>query len=96
MSEPALAPRNAFHGVVAVWIVSFVTAILLGFLVPEAERVRWVLIAFGAIILLSFAVQLAYGRVQGFIVRTAGSVMGALALMGIVSIGFALAALGGA
>lgn len=96
MSEPALAPRNAFHGVVAVWIASLVVAVTLGIVLPEDARVGWLLIAFGGIILVSFAVQLAYGRAQGFIVRMAGSVVGALVIMGIVSAGFGLAALASA
>lgn len=95
MSEPALAPRNAFHGVIAVWIASLVTAVLLAVLLPEEIRVGWLLIAFGAIVLLSFAVQLAYGRASGFIVRVAASVMGSLVLMGLVSIALGLAALAG-
>lgn len=93
MSEPALAPRNAFHGVVAVWIVSLVTAIVLGFVLPEEARVGWLLIAFGGIVLLSFAVQLAYALTQGFIIRVATSIIGALVLMGLVSAAFGLAAL---
>lgn len=96
MSEPALAPRNAFHGVVAVWIVSLVVAVTLGIVLPEDARVGWLLIAFGAIVLVSFAVQLTYGRAQGFIVRTAGSVIGALMLMGLVSAVFGIAALAAA
>ncbi len=96
MSEPALAPRNAFHGVVAVWIVSVVAAVTLGFVVPEDTRVAWLLIAFGGIVLLTFAVQLWYARPQGFIVRIAGSVLGALVLMGLISMVFGLAALAAA
>ncbi|SJN15402.1 hypothetical protein FM104_00240 [Microbacterium esteraromaticum] len=93
MSEPALAPRNAFHGVIAVWAVSLVAAIVLGILLPEEVRVQWLLLAFGGALLLSFAVQLAYGRAQGFIVRVAASVIGALVLMGLVSAVFGLSAL---
>lgn len=96
MSEPALAPRNAFHGVVAVWIASLVVAVTLGIVLPEESRVGWLLIAFGGIVLTSFAVQLAYGRAQGFIVRMASSVVGALLIMGLVSAAFGLAALASA
>lgn len=96
MSEPALAPRNAFHGVIAVWIASLAVAVTLGIVLPEEIRVGWLLIAFGGIVLLSFAVQLAYGRAQGFIVRMAGSVVGALVAMGLVSAVFGVAALASA
>ena len=46
--------------------------------------------------LVSFGVQLAYGRAQGFIVRMAGSVVGALMIMGLVSAAFGIAALASA
>lgn len=93
MSEAALAPRNAFHGVIAVWVVSLVGAIVLGIALPEQDRVTWLAIAFGAVILLSFAVQLGYGRAHGFIVRVAASCVGALIVMGLVSAAFGLSAL---
>lgn len=96
MAEPALAPRNAFHGVIAVWAVSFAAALLLGILLDDTVRTGWILIAFGGIILLSFAVQLWYGHAQGFIVRVAASALGALILMGIVSVVFGLVALSAA
>lgn len=93
MSDPALAPRNAVGGVVVVWATAFVATIAVGILVPEEWRIPWLLVAFGGVVLLSFAVQLWYGRTQGFIFRVAGSVTGALLLMGIISVGFGLAAL---
>lgn len=93
MSEPALAPRNASIGVLVVWAAAFVASVAVGVFVPEEWRVSWLLVAFGGVVLLSFAVQLWYGRTQGFIFRVAGSVTGALLLMAIISVGFGLAAL---
>ncbi|MFY9712335.1 MAG: hypothetical protein WAK00_02575 [Microbacterium sp.] len=93
MSEPALAPRNAFIGVIGVWAASFIATVAVGIFVPEEWRVPWMLVAFGGVVLLSFAVQLWYGRTQGFIFRVAGGVTGALLLMGLISVGFGLAAL---
>jgi hypothetical protein len=93
MTDPALAPRNAFVGVAGVWGAAFVATVAIGIFVPEEWRVPWLLVGFGGAVLLSFAVQLRYGRTQGFIFRVAGSVIGALLLMGLVSIGFGLAAL---
>lgn len=96
MSDAVLAPRNAFHGVIAVWAVSLIGAIALGIALPEQDRVSWLVIAFGGVILLSFAVQLGYGRAQGFIVRVAASCIGSLVVMGLVSAAFGLAALAAA
>lgn len=93
MTEPALAPRNAFVGVVVVWAVAFLTPVAVGIFVPEEWRVPWLPVAFGGMVLLSFAVQLWYGLTDGFIFRVAASVTGALLLMGIISVGFGLAAL---
>jgi len=93
MSEPALAPRNPFGGVVFVWAASFIAAVVIGIFVAEELRVQWLLIGFGGAVLLSFALQLWYGQTSGFIFRTAASVLGALLLLGVVSAGFALAAL---
>ncbi|CAH0192864.1 MULTISPECIES: hypothetical protein [unclassified Microbacterium] len=93
MSEPALAPRNALGGVMIVWAVALVAAVVIGLAVPEEWRVTWLLIGFGGSILLSFAMQLWYGQTTGFIFRVAASTIGALVLLGVVSAGFGLAAL---
>ncbi|WP_300267256.1 hypothetical protein [Microbacterium sp.] len=93
MSEPALAPRNPFGGVVIVWAAAFIAAVAIGIFVTEELRVQWLLVGFGGAVLLSFAVQLWYGQTTGFIMRIAASVLGALLLLGMVSAGFALAAL---
>ena len=93
MTDPALAPRNAFVGVLIVWAVALVAAVGVGIFVAEEWRVPWLLVVFGAIVLLSFAVQLQYGRTQGFIFRVGASTIGALLLMGVISVGFGLAAL---
>ena len=93
MTQPALAPRNAFTGIVVVWAVALLGAVAIGIFVGEDWRMPWMLVGFGGAVLLSFAVQLGYGRTDGFILRVAGSVIGALLLMGVISVGFGLAAL---
>ncbi|WP_217181983.1 hypothetical protein [Streptomyces sp. AC495_CC817] len=93
MSQPALAPRNAFTGVFVVWGVAFLASVAVGIFVSDEWRVSWLLVVFGALVLLSFAVQLWYGSTQGFIFRVACSVTGALLLTGLISVGFGLAAL---
>jgi len=93
MSEPALAPRNALGGVVAVWVVALAAAVAIGIFVPQEWRVQWLLVGFGGAVLLSFAIQLWYGQVKGFIFRVAVSALGALVLLGVVSAAFGLVAL---
>lgn len=93
MSEPALAPRNALGGVIIVWAAALVAALAIGIFVPEEWRVQWLLVGFGAAVLLSFAMQLGYGQTKGFTFRVAASAIGALLLLGVVSAAFGLAAL---
>lgn len=93
MSEPALAPRNAFLGVAVVWAVALAAAVAVGIFATEDWRMPWLVVSFGVIVLLSFAVQLAYGQAQGFLMRVASTALGALLLMGVISVGFGLTAL---
>jgi CDP-diglyceride synthetase len=93
MSVPELAPRRTVWGVVAVWIAAAVAGVAIGVFVPETWRAPWLTVALGASLVLSFAVQLWYGRSQEFILRVAASVLGALLVMAVISAGFGLAAL---
>lgn len=92
MTVPELAPRRTVWGVLAVWIVAALTGIAIGIFVPEEWRAAWLTVALGACLVLSFAIQLAYGRSQEFLVRVAGSVLGAMLVMAVISAGFGLAA----
>ena len=96
MSEPALAPRNAFTGMIIVWSFALLASVAIGIFVAEPWRMPALLVAFGAVVLLAFAVQLGYGRTHGFIVRVSASIMGALLLMGVISVGLGLAAIAAA
>jgi hypothetical protein len=93
MSEPALAPRNAFTGMIVVWAVALLAAVAIGIFVVEPWRMPSLLVAFGGVVLLAFATRLGYGLTHGFIVRVSASIMGALLLMGVISVGFGLAAI---
>lgn len=93
MAAPDLAPPRTFGGIVAVWIVAGVAAIAIGLFVPLGLRSTWLVVAMGGCLILAFAVQLAYGRSQGFIQRIAASVLGALLVMGLLSLGFGLASI---
>jgi len=91
MSTPPLAPRSSLWSIIAVWVVSAVAGIVIGFVVPPGHRAEWLTIALGGAIIVSFAVQLAPGRPEGFIRRVALSVVGALFVLGIIGIVFGLA-----
>lgn len=92
MTVPELAPRRTVWGVLAVWLVAALAGIGIGIFVPEGWRAAWLTVSLGACIVLSFAVQLAYGRSQEFVVRVAASALGALLVLAVISAGFGLAA----
>lgn len=93
MSTPDLAPRRTFGGVVAVWVLAAVAGVLIGLFAPAGWRAQWVSVALGGCVIISFAVQLWYGRSQAFIQRMALSTLGALVVLGVITMGFGLAAL---
>jgi CDP-diglyceride synthetase len=93
MPAPELAPRRTIGGVIAVWVVAAVVGVAIGVFVPEEWRAAWLTVGLGGCVVLSFAVQLWYGRSQQFIERIAASALGAMLVMGVVSAGFGLAAI---
>lgn len=93
MTAPEILPRRRIAGVIAVWVVAALVALAVGVFVEPDWRGAWLLVGFGLCFFVAFAVQLSSGRSQGFIVRIAASVLGALAVMGLLGAGFALAEL---
>ena len=80
-------------GIVAVWVVAAVIGVAIGVLVGDAERAAWLGVGLGGCLVLAFAIQLWSGRSQGFTQRVAASILGAMLVMGILSLGFGLAAI---
>ncbi len=74
------------------WIAAGLAALAIGAFVPVEWRGAWLTVGLGGAVLLSFAIQLAHGRSQGFTQRVAAGVLGALLVMGVISLGFGLAA----
>lgn len=93
MSAPQLVPRSPRGGVIAVWALGAVLSIAIGIVAPVGARAVWLAVGLGACLVVAFGIQIAYARAQGFLVRVAASVLGALVVMGLVSAGFGLAAL---
>lgn len=93
MATPELAPRRTFGGVVAVWVIAALIGVSIGVLAPEEWRAAWLTVGLGGCLVLAFAIQLWFGRSQGFTERVAASVLGALLVMGVISLGFGLAAI---
>ena len=77
----------------AVWVAAALMGIAIGLFAPADVRAAWLVLGLGAALALAFAVQLAYGRSQGYIQRVAVSILGALLVMGVISLGFGLASI---
>lgn len=91
MSAPELAPRSSVTGIAAVWVAALLGGIAIAIFVPTEHQAQWFVLALAVSLLVSFGVQLAYGRSVGFIRRVAASVLGALLGLGIVSVAVGLA-----
>lgn len=91
VSTPELAPRSPFPGIVAVWVAGLLAASAIGLFVGVEARPQWLCVALGGCLILTFGIQVAYGRPNGFIRRVGLSLLGALMVMGVVSVGFGLA-----
>ncbi|MGN8026518.1 hypothetical protein [Microbacterium sp. 22242] len=92
-ADPALAPRSPLVGLVVTWSVAAVGAILIGILAPSRAMMTWYVVGFGVCVLLSFGVQLIRAETRGFILRVAAGCLGALLVMGVISVGFGVASL---
>lgn len=93
MSSPELVPGGSPIGVVSTWAFGALAAIAIGVFVAVDQRFAWLAVALGGSLLVSFIAQLWSGRAHGFVLRVAAGVLGAMAAMGIISLGFVLASL---
>jgi len=93
VTAPELAPRRTFGGVIAVWVIAALMGVSLGIFVPEQWQAAWLTVGLGGCLVVAFAIQLWFGRSQGFTERVAASILGALLVMGVISLGFGLAAI---
>lgn len=84
-TPPPLAPRSPLIGLSIVWLAAAFIAVAICLFAPTESRAVWLSIGLGMSVIISFAVQVAVGRAQGFITRMAASVAGALVLMGVIS-----------
>ena len=93
VAVPESASRRTFGGIVAVWVVAALLGAVAGILSPADARGAWLGVALGGCVIVAFAIQLWPGRSQGFTERMAASVLGAALVMGVISLGFGLAAI---
>ncbi|MCX6503442.1 MAG: hypothetical protein NT132_13760 [Microbacterium sp.] len=93
MTAPELVPRRPIGGIVGVWIATVLVGLGIVLFVPAEWQIPWITVTLGAAVIAAFVVQLAYGRPQRFIQRTALTAVGSLVLLGVISALAALVAL---
>lgn len=77
----------------AVWVAAALIGVAIGIFTPMGQRAEWILLGLAGCLVLSFGVQLWVGQPRRFIARVAASMLGSLAVLGVISAGFGLAAL---
>ena len=92
-SEPELTGRTSMGGAIVVWVGAALIGLLIGLLTPAGQRAAWLALGLAGCLVLSFAVQLWSGSAHRFIARVALSMLGSLVILGVISVGFGLAAL---
>lgn len=93
MSAPELVPRRPLGGIVAVWIFAALAGGAIGIFAPADWRAISMVLVLGTCLILSFVVQLWYGRPERFLHRMAVSVLGSLVVLGVISVVMGLVAL---
>lgn len=93
VATPELAPRRTFGGVIAVWVIAALVGIAIGLFTPPEWRAAWLTVGLGGCLVVAFGIQLWFGRSQGFTERVAASVLGALLVLGVISLGFGLSSI---
>jgi hypothetical protein len=76
--------------VIPVWIAAVAAALLIGLVSLSEERLTWLGIALAGGIIVTFAVQLAIQRKDGFVVRAMASIGGVIVVLAIATGIFAL------
>lgn len=86
MSTPEFSPRPAVAGMVVTWAFGALSAVAVGLIAPVDHRFVWFAVCAGACVFVAFAVNLASGRAEGFLVHTAAAALGAFAMMGVIAL----------
>lgn len=76
--------------VLPVWVLSIAAAIVVGVLVTGPERLTWLAISLAGAVIATFAIQLATGRIEGYVARAMASIGGAVIVLAVATGIFAL------
>jgi len=73
-----------------VWLLSLVGAIIIGAASTADMRITWLAITLAGAVILTFVIQLAIQRKEGFVARATASMVGALAVVAAATAIFAI------
>jgi hypothetical protein len=79
-----------FWSVFPVWLGSVAAAVVIGVVSPADEQVAWIAISLAAAIIVTFVIQLAIRRKEGFVVRAMASIGGSMLILAIATLVLAL------
>ena len=75
------------------WVTAALVGIAIGLFAPAEWRAAWLTVGLGGCLVVAFGIQLWFGRSQGFTERVAASTLGALLVLGVISLGFGLSSI---
>ena len=81
MTDAPLTPSRSWRGILTVWGVALLGAILVFVFVPHDLRFTWLSLTLAACTLLTFVLQLLTHQKVGFIDRLSISIVGVLAIL---------------
>ena len=71
--------------VIPVWVAAVVAALLIGLLSPAPERLTWLPIAMAALVLATFALQIAIPQKEGLVDRMMASLGGGILILAVAT-----------
>ena len=76
--------------VIPVWLLTIVGAVVIALTLPDEQYLTWIAIVLAGAVILTFAIQLATGRIEGYVARAMASICGAIVILAIATGVFAL------
>lgn len=76
--------------VVPVWLAAVAAAVVIGVTSAPETHVTWLGVALAAVVIVTFFIQLAIRRKEGFVMRAMASITGAVIVLALASGVFAL------
>lgn len=74
-----------FWSVLPVWLGAAAAAVIIGFTTAPDAHVTWLGVALAAAVIVTFFIQLAIQRKEGFVVRAMASITGAVVVLAVAS-----------